>query len=1123
MPTTTTPTVCSLVRAGLAATLLVSLSTRLLAQTAPAPSVLESVAAADSGPAVTPTTQPATTPPDGASPAPVKLSPFEVNTNQDKGFFSADTYAGGRLATPLGDSPAAYSVINQEMIQALGITNMRDVVDWSTDSFLGMDGSGGGFYFNLPILGTTRGITPGLNPYTYRQTNFFPYSSPGDSFDVERYDIGRGPNQVLFGLGGLGGNAINFPKEALTDHPFESLSVLGGSYQHVRVTADVNQPINDKLAVRVDGVYEDSSGWRDGNQKESRGVYATVTYKPFKDTEIRLNAEKGQEADAVAFTPLNDDFSGWDGKSVFNGAVSSAQLAGTSPTASGTLLANNGNNQGVTRLGSNYFLYTPGAGQIMSWTNFAITDGGGATPTTPFAGYTYNNAGNVSFNSSGGPILGVDNLPSPAARYGTAAANSAFRLPSQRFDNMPNVPGIIQYFGDIDLTIDQHIGDHLFLELAGDTNHTNNLLNDAQNGLQNTYIDINQTLPNGSANPNYLQPYGDANYRVIAHPNDNTGARFAAAYIQDFGKWGNYALNMIAGDGQDIVKLRTYFMSVEQNADNREWFVSDLLRFRQYWYGPHTYVVPTGPITYVNPSTGTNQTITPQWVTLPNGANATDTINHDAYGLIALNAKYFKNRLVLLASVRGDRSTTYTREGINEGQYPANWNGSQIIWRPDAPANWNTLSYYPLTTAGAPSGPLVAAPTRPTTNNANGVPVPNPLYANDLFQDDFNPPPTIEKLGITKTFGLVGHITPWWSVTGDLSDAFSPNVVSGQTLNGENEPNILSHGFDIGTRFSLLGGRLYIAYTHFWNYSTGNHQVPNTPIGVINNLLNAEPLGNSSSSATNSLNLPVLTGGDTSDNDNFGDEIEVTANLAPGWRFTGSWSFPFFYSLNTDPILRGYVAQNQQNFITILQADGGSLDTTQHPYGAPGSAFASTLPAGTVNLGQAAAVAAYNNIYADMASIVAGKQIQSSAPVLNLFTDYTIQRGFWKGVDLGIGDQYRGRTLIGYTASNTIVNPANPLTSLPAPNASPYTGVFSSGFNTVTGTLGYNFKLKNGTHVFTNLRAINLLDNRQIVYNGGVLRPLDDNYTSPARTLVPSVAGLYRAPVNVSITVTFSR
>lgn len=1054
----------------------------------------------------------------------ITLSPFEVSSNQDQGFAAANTYAGGRLATPLDDTAAPYSVINQAMIQALGIENLRDVVDWSTDSYLGLDGSGGGFFFNLPVLGNTRGVIG--SAYALRQTNFFPYFSPGDSFDVERYDIGRGPNQVLFGLGGLGGNEITMPKEAHTDADAETLSVLGGSYEHLRVTLDANEvAIPDKLAVRVDGLYESSYAWRDNNFKKARGMYGTMTYRPFKDTEIRINAEKGEEADAVAFLTLNDDFAGWDGHSVFNGPVTAAQLAGTTPTAGGTLLVNNGNNNGVTRYGSNVYVFSQYSGQnaIMSYTNMAETLGGGATPTTPIGGYTYANAGGISFATSGASLLGAYDVP--GTRFATAAADSAFQLPSERFDNMPETAGSVQHYDDLDLTIDQHVGDNLFLELAGDENHTDNVLNDAQSGLQNTYIDINQTLPNGAPNPEFLQPYGQAAYRYIYHPNNNVGARAAAAYLRDFGKWGNYAINVIVADQEDYTKSRTYWLSIEQNADPREWYSSDTIQFRQYWYSPHTYAPPTGPIMYDNPFGGVSTTITPQWIIQPNGTNVSDTINRDAYGLVALSAKYFHNKLILLGAVRDDATEVYTRYGINQGQYPSNWNGSQIIWRPNAPANWNTLMYQPLTSTGAPSGVPVSATTRPTTNNAYGVPVPNPLYANDLFQDDFNPPELKTPHGYTKTLSAVYHITPWWSGFGDLSDAFQPNSSTTPEIDGTNLPNVNSHGFDVGTRFSFFDNRLYLAYTHFWNYSTGNHTVPNTVTSPINGFLAQPPEGATSTSTSNALGIPQLVSGgnDTQDDDNFGDEIEATASLVPGWRLTGSLSFPFFYALNADPKLRAYVAANQQNFITILEQDGATLDTTQHPNGAPGLASVPTLPPGTVALGAQNAATDYNSIYSNLASIVSGKQIQNSAAVLNLFTDYTIQSGFWKGVDIGIGDQYRGRNVVGYTIGNTIPNPSNPAQAIPDPNASAYDAIFVAGYNSVTGTLGYNFRIWKYP-AFCNLRIYNLLDNRQIIYNnsGTSLRPYEGNYLSPARTQVPTIFGQFRAPINFTFTTTLT-
>src|SRR5689334_21642597 len=51
-----------------------------------------------------------TTPAD----SPSILSPFEVNTSQDFGFAATQALAGGRLATPLKDTPVAYPVLTKE-------------------------------------------------------------------------------------------------------------------------------------------------------------------------------------------------------------------------------------------------------------------------------------------------------------------------------------------------------------------------------------------------------------------------------------------------------------------------------------------------------------------------------------------------------------------------------------------------------------------------------------------------------------------------------------------------------------------------------------------------------------------------------------------------------------------------------------------------------------------------------------------------------------------------------------------------------------------------------------------------------------------------------------------------
>ena len=131
--------------------------------------------------------------------AAVVLSPFEVSSERDNGFAAASSLAGGRLAGELRDTPVAYSVITRDFIDALGITDLQSAAEWTTSSTLNVD-NGMQNFFAAPINYTTRG-TGNTRP----QRNFFPQYNNGDSFNLERYDFGRGPNSILFGNGSLSG------------------------------------------------------------------------------------------------------------------------------------------------------------------------------------------------------------------------------------------------------------------------------------------------------------------------------------------------------------------------------------------------------------------------------------------------------------------------------------------------------------------------------------------------------------------------------------------------------------------------------------------------------------------------------------------------------------------------------------------------------------------------------------------------------------------------------------------------------------------------------------------------------------------------------------------------------
>jgi len=61
----------------------------------------------------------------------IMLTPFTVNTEKDTGFAATSSLAGGRLASDLRDTPAAYSVINRDFIDALNLTDLQSAQNWA--------------------------------------------------------------------------------------------------------------------------------------------------------------------------------------------------------------------------------------------------------------------------------------------------------------------------------------------------------------------------------------------------------------------------------------------------------------------------------------------------------------------------------------------------------------------------------------------------------------------------------------------------------------------------------------------------------------------------------------------------------------------------------------------------------------------------------------------------------------------------------------------------------------------------------------------------------------------------------------------------------------------------------
>ena len=1032
----------------------------------------------------------------------IQLTPFEVNTSRDQGFAAASSLAGGRLAGELKDTPVAYSVINRDFIDALNLTTLSDAAGWSPNTVISInpDGSGRGADLSFsPGSYNVRGAGGG------RQRNFFSYNGPNDSYSVERFDFGRGPNAILFGNGGLGGVSSTMTKQARFDSTFGTLQTTLGSWESYRNTFDYNLALNEKIAIRAAALFSEAQGWRDRQFDNNRAVFLTTTFKLTRSTSIRVEGEYGDGRTTQTYNNLQDRFSGWDGTSTFSGPL--------------TTLPTDNIQRGFSRRPADYIVYdSAGSRKILNYVNDPFTLGGGENVLTPVAGFVAG-AGNTNFNLVNSMIL--FGLNTPANRFDRAIAGSQFRIPSTRYTNQTtDQPTISQEFKDLQITVDQRVGP-VFIQAAYDINRTRaDTINVDTNGVGQTYIDINRLLPDGSTNTHFLQPYGDAPIRKSAWSRPAEGARIAAGYPTNFGKWGSFTFNVMLGLTKTETAQLAWNQSVAQNADRRRWGTAglnapaiDMIRIRRYWYEADKPSRITGPVRYTNPVTGVDKDITPIWALMN---DRTDVVqyskNQYRYGLAAVNAKFFANRLVLLGAVRKDsfKNKVYTQ--LEWGDYnPNNWDGMTPFYKPAAPGDYAKLTFVPKDANGVAQGPAVSADTRPRAANGDRL----PQYANDRFRNDYRPP-SVSESKQTKSTGLVFHITDWVSPYINYAETFNAPSAQ-QRIDSTSLSPTVAKGVDVGLRFNLLNGRVNLNVLQYRN-SEVNATFAQSLGGNINTIAGANPLGDNSVAGRNNRgfqNVPAVFV-DVQDREARGYELELIANVTKQWRTTFNVGLPKVYSTNAARDQIKFYDANKATLRQIVIDAGGLVNASDV------ATVDASIPTTDRSPDVTAAVNAYNNLRVLRSNLISQRRISQNQPSINFYSDYTIGSGKLKGVAFGSGVQYRGKQIVGYRAADTIVNPANPATAIDNPNVDAYAAVYTpNSYYTVVARVGYTLKLKDRRSLVFNLAVNNVLNAQGPIYAAGstALRPLKGDYSSPARETVANIYAL-KEPISFKFTTT---
>ncbi len=253
------------------------------------------------------------------------LSPFTVDANEQTGYLATSTLAGTRIKTNLSDVGSAISVMTTEFMQDLSGNDNESLLSYMVNSEVGGprgNFSGGvdagnprelGLFGNPNNNTRIRGLSSADNT-----RNFFRTDIPWDNYNVDRVDLQRGPNAILFGLGSPAG-VVNASTNQATFDTFGRAVVRFDQFASFRTALDYNYEIlEDELAVRASLLVDRQKFRQDPAFEDDDRLYVAVKYAPrqLNSDSVRFELRGsyeigGVEANRPRSVTIQDKISGW--------------------------------------------------------------------------------------------------------------------------------------------------------------------------------------------------------------------------------------------------------------------------------------------------------------------------------------------------------------------------------------------------------------------------------------------------------------------------------------------------------------------------------------------------------------------------------------------------------------------------------------------------------------------------------------------------------------------------------------------------------------------------------------------------------------------------------------------
>ena len=197
------------------------------------------------------------------------------------GYYAESISSATKTSTALRDTPHSITVLPSERLRDQSMTSVSDVFNYVP----GVTSHQGENNRDQVVI---RGVSSSADFFLDGVRDDVQYYR--DLYNVQRVEILKGPNAMIFGRGG-GGGIINRVSKTPQSSASREFTIQGGAFSDRRFTGDVNQPFGKKMALRANGLYEGAESFRQFVNRRRYGVNPTIAISPSSHTHIDVGYE----------------------------------------------------------------------------------------------------------------------------------------------------------------------------------------------------------------------------------------------------------------------------------------------------------------------------------------------------------------------------------------------------------------------------------------------------------------------------------------------------------------------------------------------------------------------------------------------------------------------------------------------------------------------------------------------------------------------------------------------------------------------------------------------------------------------------------------------------------------